>query len=139
MAETFSGMQKKKRKLMESLFAEKSSVVLLGIAKQNNYLTQVVALLMAVIECVFFLGYVRKFVFFPEGDANRIKRVSEIMYLVMAVYSGIMWWYLRNMLDKIEQHFRRHGAVLGVYYSFFLIYGTYLAVLYKQEKEMEEA
>ena len=129
-------MQSDRRKVntvLKGIFKEKSQEVLLGIAKQNNYLTQLVALLMAIIEVGFFLVYGHSYGFFPMEPGLWIQRYSEALYLAMALLSVGVWWFLRKTNNRIEDCFRLHSIVLNLYYFAFLLDGVALTLLYSNE------
>lgn len=130
---TVQSDRRKVNTILKGIFEEKSPEVLLGITRQNNYLTQIVALLMAIIEMGFFLGYGRKYGFFPTEPERWIQRYSEILYLAMSLLSAAVWWYLRKTNERIAECFRCHGAVLGMYYAAFLLDAMVLTMLYRQE------
>lgn len=122
----------KKRRLFKGLFKKKSLHVIMGILKQDNYLTKVVTILTGLIETGFLFWSVMKYGWFMESGSHLVM-VSQIMYFVMAVYSYGMFYFCSKHGERLIHRYALYEIILSAYYSVLILFGIFLAAIYKIE------
>ena len=122
----------KKRRLFKELFKKKSLHVIIGILKQDNYLTKVVTILTGLIETGFLLWSVMKYGCFMESGSHLVM-VSQIMYFAMAAYSYGMFYFCSKYGERLIHRYVLYEIILSAYYSVLILFGIFLAAIYRIE------
>jgi diguanylate cyclase (GGDEF)-like protein len=130
--EGFEGTKQNGRKLIKKLFSKKSMEVKQGILRQDTYLTEVVTLLTALIETGFFIWSNMNYGCFTESS-NKLVIYSQLLYLTIGIYSYAMFIFCVRHGMKMVERPRLYEFVLSLYYIVLVLFGIYLAAIYKIE------
>ncbi|SFQ30081.1 diguanylate cyclase (GGDEF) domain-containing protein [Lachnospiraceae bacterium XBB1006] len=120
----------KKRKMMHNLFARQDEETARMILRQNSYLTKVVSGLMMLVETGFLIWSIQNYGIFSLQEPWTNQVIAQRLYLVVALYSGIVCIYLQRKNTG-------HRLFLEAYYIVLLLFGIVLSAIYQEEGRSE--
>ena len=123
----------KKKPLIDSLLGEKDESIKYNIAKQNNYLTRVIAFITCFVEFGFTLWFFSQYGVFPTYDRHVF--ATEVMCLSISIISVFVFIFLKVVFNKIQNNIGLHNEVIVIYMFILVLFGILLSAIYKQRDE----